>query len=279
MPFAVSAGVPLVIPINPATIKAVRLSNTSPFDMQHSGFGASPGGEWLAAGTERMLYASENIGDLYIIPFNNSNVIGTGNVLVTQYLHGDNVPQGNWPATIPTQIVQAQVLAANTLSNENSISGSKIIDIGIPGNSDLIDIFNIGSATWKMWDNIHSVVRGVFTIPSTAPILNPVTMEFTSGVQVDGILRLLSSLQFNNNSVHSISDINIVQASLNNTFSLVAHGLSLVPSIVLGVENQSALDASPGNLIYDKAGSDGTNMRVCWNAGSTARTILLFCLA
>lgn len=72
----------------------------------------------------------------------------------------------------------------------------------------------------------------------------------------------------------SISAINTFTASLNNTFSLVAHGLGVVPDNVLGSESQNTVDASPGNLIYDKGGSDATNARLCWNAGATARTIL-----
>lgn len=136
--------------VNPGTVQAIKVTNGSPFDITASGFGIQ-GNEIIPAGTEYRFFSETNSeGTITLLPINNVGVSGTGVANIVQYSVGELLPRGNWPVTVPTQIVQAKVSSVNTLSDEGRAVGSETIDIGDTSFSRLIDIFNDGHGSWAV---------------------------------------------------------------------------------------------------------------------------------
>lgn len=95
----------------PVGTYAVKVSNTSPYDLDYSGFGVW-GDDWIPAGTEYMLYSTVySSGQLSMTLVNNRNVspANPGAILLAAYPNKDSLPEGNWPITIPFQTVSTNV--------------------------------------------------------------------------------------------------------------------------------------------------------------------------
>ena len=80
-------------------------------------------------------------------------------LLLTYYAPGEQVPQSMTLGNSP--IGGSTATAGNVLSNEAATLGSKIIDIGIVGNTDMLDIFN-DHFLWKVIQSsvAHQVLAG-----------------------------------------------------------------------------------------------------------------------
>src|SRR6266516_3031107 len=115
--------------VNLGSIQAVKLTNGTPFDLTISGFGVRGGGGIVPAGLEYLLHAEDgNDGYLNILPVNNNNIAGTGVANIVVYGTDEQLPKGSWPATVPTQIVQAKVSTVTTLVNDGSTAGTQIVE-------------------------------------------------------------------------------------------------------------------------------------------------------
>lgn len=194
-PVSVSPGVLVKLGIiNVGAVFAVKLSNSSPFDLTITGFGVQGSGT-IPAGTEYMLDAKiENLGYLNILPVNNYNVSGTGIVNADAYLVGENVPKGTWPITIPTQTVKTTVSGASTLSNEGTPPTAQVIDIGDSHFAGLITINNDGTAVWSV-DATGTVKHTIFRIVSNPATLFQISqagdiVEFLGQLTVDQVFNL-----------------------------------------------------------------------------------------
>lgn len=182
---------------NPSTIQAIKLSNSSPFDLTISGFG-TPGVENVPNGTEYMLDASvENTGSMSILPVNNAGISGNGYCNLTIYYFGENVPKGTWPITIPVQIVQAKVSTVTTLINDGNALGTQIIEStpsGAPGST--ISVLNDGTVAIK--GDVGGVLTALLSLlPGAAGGASSVilgdtarTVEALGKMLVDGALQV-----------------------------------------------------------------------------------------
>ena len=151
IPLAVSPGTQINQQLqNPGTIIAIKLTNGTPFDLTIWGFG-SKGQMIVPAGLEYMLHADvESSGTLSIMPVNNNNITGTGVVNLNIFYQGESLPSGQWPVTVPTQIVQAKVSTVTNLVNDGSSVGTQIIESTPAGASgSTISILNDGTVVIK----------------------------------------------------------------------------------------------------------------------------------
>lgn len=108
---------------------AVKLSNKSPYDVLYSRFGTQ-GQEWIAAGTETLLYSENgNQGVLDLQPFNtvNINPANPAVILYTIYSLGDRLPVGQWPVSIPFQSIDVvNTVASTNLINNGAVNPTNI---------------------------------------------------------------------------------------------------------------------------------------------------------
>jgi hypothetical protein len=147
--------------VNIPNVSAVKFTNGTPFDITYSGFGVQ-GTSIIPAGLEYMLYANiKNAGYMNVVAVNNAGVSGNGVVNMVVYDTGEAIPPGVWPVSVPTQTVSANVSTVQTLSNETSVSGTLVIDMGVPGNTNLITFYNDGHATWSVLQGgvAHQVIK------------------------------------------------------------------------------------------------------------------------
>src|SRR6266566_3046308 len=118
-----------------SNIQAVKLSNSTPYDLSISGFGVI-GVEIIPAGTEYMLHSErESSGHLYISPVDNTGAGGTGVINIVKYLQDESLPRGNWPVAIPTQKVVAKVTSVNRLTSIGEAVGTQIINLQPAGDA------------------------------------------------------------------------------------------------------------------------------------------------
>jgi hypothetical protein len=175
--------------INIPNIQALKVTNGTPFDITYSGFGTR-GNSIIPAGLEYMLYAKfQNSGYLNLLAVNNAGVSGNGVVNVVLFDTGEELPPGVWPVSVPTQTVSANVSTVQTLSNESATSGTLVIDMGIIGNTALIQMFNDGHGNWYVLQG--SVLHKAITVSTTG---NPLqlgqagdTVEVLGGLLIDGV--------------------------------------------------------------------------------------------
>lgn len=156
-PINITAGSTVLAKINnPTQMQAIRVSNKSSYDLSANGFGIN-GQEWLAAGVEYMLYASRgNQGYISFTAFNNANLSPppAGVVLITEYFVDEKLPHGQWPVSIPAQIVQGN-LSVTTLKNDGSVAGTSIVEATVSGDvSSAVNLTNDGTLT--LGDAAHS---------------------------------------------------------------------------------------------------------------------------
>src|SRR5260370_40271681 len=131
----VSPGIHANVPLAATSrISIVDLANSSPFDLNYSGFGCS-GDMIITAGTMvRLRHEVLDTGQFSILPVNNYGVSGNGIVNVPVYFVTETVPPGKFPVSIPVQTVKANVSQITTLSNEGGAVGTEVIDIGTAAN-------------------------------------------------------------------------------------------------------------------------------------------------
>lgn len=217
------------------SVVALLVSNKSPFDLQVSGFGIE-GAVWFYAGKETLLTTETGpaAGTIVFTAFNTTGIApsSSGVILVQEYLNGDTLPDGTWPVSIPVQIVNTNVSASNTLSNETSAQGTIIIDMGFGTHTNLINIYNDGHCTW-------SVVQGttahtVFSINTSG---NPIqigestdTSEVLGTLAVDGGLTtgggVTSSGDITASGTNTIRDVNTITDSTNSSWAAISPGSS-----------------------------------------------------
>jgi hypothetical protein len=155
--------------INIPNVSAVKVTNGTPFDITYSGFGVQ-GSSIIPAGLEYMLYSHiKNAGYLNLLAVNNAGVTGNGVINMVVYDTGEQLPPGVWPVSVPTQTVSANVSTVQTLSNETSVAGTLVIDMGVPGNTNLVTLYNDGHATWSVLQG--GVVHQVFKINTSGNAL------------------------------------------------------------------------------------------------------------
>lgn len=136
----------------PQGLFALKVSNTSPYDLSFSGFGVS-GDDVQPAGIEYMLYA-----DVYSSPtykatlVNNRNIVpaSPGVILLVAYYTDNETPKGHWPATIPTSLVNANtnVTTSQYLTDTADPPGTTVIKIqptDVAGTNPTVSIDNSGN--------------------------------------------------------------------------------------------------------------------------------------
>lgn len=125
---------------NPSNVVGIKLSNGTRYDLHINGFGTL-GDMVIPSGTEYMLSgSSQNLGFIDLNPVDNYGVGGQGVVNLTVFLAGDPVPQGSWPTTIPSQVINVN----NTnLINTTQLTGTQIIQITAKENTSLLDNFSV----------------------------------------------------------------------------------------------------------------------------------------
>jgi len=212
-------GVSQAIPIdNPQTLQAIKLSNTSPFNVYSSGIGGQ-GQQHIAAGVEVWLDAKvENQGTLTLIANNDYNISGTGVVILNIYSIGESLPQGHWPVTIPVQIVQAKVSTVTTLVNDGSSIGTQIIESTPSGAaSSTISILNDGTVTIK-GDVANVLTTLLQLIPGAAGGASSVklgdalrTVEVLGELLVDGNLLVDGTSSLDNGNITTDGTGNITK--------------------------------------------------------------------
>jgi len=139
-----TAGQSVSIPVsNPNRVSCIELYNGTPYDLTVSGYGVQGGGTIVAAGLGHRLFGEiHNSGYLNMTAVNNTGATATGVVNLIFYEANEKLPPGQFPVTIPSQIVSAKVSGVQTLTNETSTDGAEVIDIGTVSINKLIDIFN-----------------------------------------------------------------------------------------------------------------------------------------
>src|SRR5438270_5991451 len=128
------------LPFNDINVMSIKVTNKSYYDILFSGFGVN-GQDWIAAGTESMLYGDRfNSGKLSMTALNNAGVSPSpaGLVLTNIFLIGEDLPKGQWPVSVPFQSVGVTPIPAQSLSNvglnpvnTNILAASPTCDSGI----------------------------------------------------------------------------------------------------------------------------------------------------
>lgn len=123
----------IVLP-NPSGIAAIKFTNGTPYDITHTGFGAK-GTSIIPEGTEYMLYADQgNTGSITFTPVDNLAYGGTGIVNLVVYDVDEPLPKGNWPITVPAQVVKNVVpTTATAIVNSGNAAGTHVIDCTVLG--------------------------------------------------------------------------------------------------------------------------------------------------
>lgn len=162
MSTALQAGIAKNIQIaNPETVEAVVVYNKSYLDVIVSGV-ESAGGRWVAAGTGDIFVNDGGCqGFLGLSPINTAGILQTQQfpALIVVYRAGDRIPKGSFPFTIPTQVINTVINAANTLVNDNSTPGVQIIEVkpdNLPSSTILLD--NTGN--FQLWFDRSGVLVG-----------------------------------------------------------------------------------------------------------------------
>lgn len=287
-------------------LKSIRTSNTDPNEPAHLRLFNDSGStlkirsdngslqDYVPAGAWPTYPIDASIAKIYF------NVIGilpsppVQLLMPTYYEPFEEVPPtptlGNSPVGIGGNVTTSSV---QSLSNEDSPpTPVLIIDIGNTSHTQLITIYNDGSFSWSVFVGAvkHTLMQGSIAnllqlgmSGDTVNVLGALVVATTlaagdttlNSLTTASAMNVGSTLTLNGRGSGKITGVQFISASLNNVFSLVNHNLGVVPDDVIGTQNQSAVDATPGNIIYDKAGSSTTQIRVCWNAGATARTIIM----
>lgn len=193
---------------SPTILQAVRFTNKTPYDLKATGFGLT-GQEWLAAGVEYMLRAEvNNVGYINLQAFNNSNLspAPAANVLLTEYLNNEKLPQGTWPVSIPTQVVQGSLTTttANNVQNDGNPPGTIFVESTVSGDS----------ASAVKLTNDAKLDLGTALNPGHINVRGPFSSD-NGGILTDGNSNLTIAGKIIVNSINSIINNLQVNNSLN----------------------------------------------------------------
>lgn len=149
----------------PVGTYALKVSNTSPYDLDWSGFGVI-GDDWIPSGVEWMLYASAYFsGAATLTLVNNKGITPANNgiVLLVAYPNKDSVPEGHWPVTIPTSVVQTSggVITAQNLDNEGNVAGTQIIKSVVSGDGVNQAVSLTNDAQFTLGDALHQALMDI----------------------------------------------------------------------------------------------------------------------
>jgi len=264
---ALTSGQSVSIPVsNPNRVSCIELYNGTPYDLTVSGYGVQGGGTIISAGLGHRLFGEiHNSGYLNMTAVNNTGATATGVVNLIFYEANEKLPPGQFPVTIPSQIVSAKVSGVQTLTNETSTDGAEIIDIGTVSINKLIDIFN---NHFKLSVEIagveHTVLQGSLTgnptqigkAGDTAEVLGNLAVDSQAGI---GTLPLASiqeailaaadtfkALVLQWHSATQSADMLEVQDNLNNVKFSVSPAGNVTASGILTVTGKATFNgASP----------------------------------
>lgn len=107
-PVVLSPGIEKDINI-PLQSAGMRISNTSPYDLELSGYGVI-GDDVLAAGLENIYYGNVYDSGVLKLTFVNNKQItppNPGVVLLVVYYSQIEIPKGTWPTSVPQSVVQS----------------------------------------------------------------------------------------------------------------------------------------------------------------------------
>lgn len=185
-----SPGQNVSIPIPPGSV-AIKVSNTSPYDMDFYGYGVV-GDDWMPAGTEYMLFHDvSDTGQLNIVLVNNRNIspANPGVILLVAYYSLSVMPKGNWPVSIPQSIVNTVNNVSSTLVNTTNPSGTNnIIQIKPTGDTNVVTSL----------DNIGDFVNGDVANPGTETFANMNKVRFADAA---GNVWTVMTYDVNNNFI------------------------------------------------------------------------------
>lgn len=241
-------------------IQAVKVTNGTPFDLDYTGVGAASI-VVIPAGLEYMFYADqERSGNISILPVNNNNITGTGVVNITIFLIGDQIPKGTWPATVPTQTVQAKVSTVTTLVNDGSAVGTQIIESTPAGAaSSTISILNDGTVTIK--GDVAAVLTALLQlIPGAAAGASSVkladstrTTEILGKLLVDGTFESVGAATHDSTSTFTgDATFNGAGSSITTANDAVVGGSLKTNTIRDNVVGNDQIDLASAGVTFNK---------------------------
>jgi hypothetical protein len=248
---------------NPSNVSGVKLSNGTRYDLHINGFGTL-GDMVIPSGTEYMLSgSSQNLGFIDLNPVDNYGVGGQGVVNLTVFLAGDPVPQGSWPTTIPSQVINVN----NTnLINTTQLSGTQVIQITAKENTSGLDNFSVvnngdvddrdlnGNNMFSTQEGTTNLIAiGSLNTPSEIDILGFLwaqTHTLLDASDGDVVVRILTA-----------GDKFIVRSGLATNIIVVDPSVS--PNIVINIAGQTtqitgALDVKQDTTLEGNATVTGT---------------------
>lgn len=191
----------------PLGIVALKVSNTSPYDLSYSGYGAS-GDDVIPSGVENILYgAVYNSGVFQATLVNNRNITpaNAGVVLLVAYYSNSEIPQGSWPVSIPTSTVNVSgntgVTTSQFLQNDTSNAGTVFIESTVGANqATKVTVDGI----WNLSIIIAGVLHKLLTSQTSGSqlVLGQISdiVEVASNLIADGTLSVKGASSFDNGS-------------------------------------------------------------------------------
>lgn len=259
----------------PLGIVALKVSNTSPYDLSYSGYGAS-GDDVIPSGVENILYgAVYNSGVFQTTLVNNRNITpaNAGVVLLVAYYSDSEVPQGSWPVSIPTSTVNVSgntgVTTSQFLQNDTSNAGTVFIESTVGANqATKVTVDGI----WNLSIIIAGVLHKLLTSQTSGSQLvlgQPSDIvEVASNLIADGTLSAKGASSFDNGNAFTdgLGNFTIQDILINTTLQVLgathldsgnistdgAGGITAVQEILssdLFLQNQKLSSASSGDLV------------------------------
>lgn len=274
----------------PQGIYSMKVSNTSPYDLDISGFGIV-GDEVIPSGLEYMLYSYTYQSGSIKTTFQNNKGISPANpgaILIVIYFTKGEMPVGTWPVTIPTSVVQGSstVTVAQSIQNNGNSPTTPIITAqpsDVTGVNPTVLMDNSGNTS------ISSDNEGVLTtllqlIAGASPAVKlaaaSVLTEALGNMKVDGTFESVGSAIFDgsitlpNNTPLNIKDSlgtakNILEVDTSNNVNIQTSENGGVVQIVDAGGNIIAafVDSNTNQTQVDGANASATFGRVFFSIG------------
>src|SRR5438034_6562581 len=195
-----------------------------------------------------------------------SNQPPLSQVVVETFGSNEAIP-GTFPATLSRQTnignAGTVLTAASSVQNDGNIAGSSLLEATVAGDvSSAVSLTN--DAIFALGDAAHKgslTAAGPVTIQGSLHVSGSsvgatTTLDGTPpNVSTDGSGNVsVASLAF---TVGKISRISYFVASLTTSSANYAHGLGVLPDMVIGINRGTLSGANP--MKYNPATSDGTN--------------------
>lgn len=207
-----------------AAARALKVSNKSSFDLQLTGFGGF-GSRWLASGVEDLLIdQGESSGQLSINAFNTANLQNppSGACLITVYLKDEPLPVGNWPVSIPSQVVNSVSNTTSIVENDGNPAGTVFVGSIVTGDgtNKSVSITNDGIVI------IGDVANpGSLTLAGPAILNGALTAKGLIVLAAAGLLtHVLGGLTVDQNLLVSGASTQVGVITSNNGISIVEGG-------------------------------------------------------